>query len=296
MSIIGENNREIKALISLIDDPDPEIYNDISDKIIAHGISVIPLLENAWETNLKSEFQTRIEGLIHKIQYEQVCNDLSKWTSEGGTDLLKGCMIIARYQYPSIIEEEIEYHIGKIRKDVWLEINDGLTALEQIRVFNYIFYELHGFSGNTSDYLSPDNSYINRVLESKRGNPLTLGIIYMIVAQSLEMHIYGVNLPDHFVLAYTGNESDSPTTQRNVLFYINVFSKGLVFSYNDLEVYLHKLNQKPRPEYTLPCSNTDIIIRMLNNLKNSYNKSGKTVKVHEIQKLIEIVKISKNGN
>jgi regulator of sirC expression with transglutaminase-like and TPR domain len=284
--------REIQALISLIDEPDPEIFSDISQNIFSFGIDIVPFLEHAWENQHQPEMQKRIETLIHQIQYDQVCKDLFNWTADQGKDLLRGSLIIARYQYPDLIEEEVEYEISRIRKDVWIELNDNLTALEQIRVFNYVFYEVHGFAGNTTNYHASQNSFLNKVLETRKGNPLSISIIYMLVAQSLDIPIHGINLPEHFVLAYTGNTINPDTLEyssNNVLFYINAFSRGMVFSYKDVEVFLKQLNQESKPEYFLPCTNIDIIKRMLNNLINAYKKAGEEGKVKEIQYLFEIV-------
>jgi regulator of sirC expression with transglutaminase-like and TPR domain len=289
-----EKIRKIQALISLIDEPDPDIFRDISQNIFAYGNDIIPFLEHAWENQHQPELQKRIEILIYQIQFDQVCKDLEKWSSSGGTDLLTGCLIVARYQYPDIKEEEIEYELSRIRKDIWIELNDNLTALEQIRVFNYVFYELHGFTGNTTQYHSPQNSYLNKVLETRKGNPLSLSIIYMLVAQSLDIPIHGVNLPEHFILAYTGNTINPETLEYSdtqVLFYINAFSRGMVFAHKEIDDFLKQLNQKSKPSYFLPCTNKDIIKRMLNNLVNAYEKTGDQGKMKEIQYLYNLIKI-----
>jgi regulator of sirC expression with transglutaminase-like and TPR domain len=80
----------------------------------------------------------------------------------------------------------------------------------------------------------------------------------MLLAQSLDIPVHGINLPEHFVLAYTGNTINPDTLEyssNNVLFYINAFSRGMVFSYKDVEVFLKQLNQESKPEYFLPCNN-----------------------------------------
>jgi len=280
--------RKMEALVSLIDEPDPDIFADISESILAFGDEIIPFLEHAWETHHQLPVQKRVEEIIHTIQYNKVCEDLEQWIETGATNLLDGCLILARYQYPNLKEHEIEYELAKIRKDVWLELNDNLTALEQIKVFNYVFFELHGFHGNVDKYHAPENSFINKVLESKSGNPLSLSIVYMLIAQSLDLPVKGINLPEHFVLAYTGASIDPTTLEykgNNVLFYINVFSRGTIFSYKDIDLFLKQLKQEPKPAYFNPCTNMDIMMRMLNNLVNAYQKLNDTHKLNEIKNL-----------
>jgi regulator of sirC expression with transglutaminase-like and TPR domain len=261
-----EKNKKMEALVSLIDEPEPEVFRDISTNILQFGTDIIPVLEDAWENQHLPEVQNRIESIIHQIQFDQVCQDLEDWVVSDSDNLLNGCIIIARYHYPELEEEQIRYDISRLRKDIWLELNENLTALEQIKVFNHVFYKTHGFSGNIANYHDPRNSYINKVLELKTGNPLSLGILYLILAQSLELPVQGINLPEHFVLAYTGNTLNPDTlelSKDNVLFYINAFSKGAVFSFKDIEVFLKQINMKPLPQYYMPCNNQQIIIRML---------------------------------
>ncbi len=290
-----EKNNEIKALISLIDDPDETVYTEVFDKLIKEGQFALPLLEKAWENTLQPEIQNRIETITHQIQFELVCNDLKNWLN-GEMDILSGALIIARYQYPNLTENEIKFEINKLRKEIWLELNDNLTALEQIKVFNHIFYEVIGFRGDNTNYHSPQNSYINIVLNSRKGNPLSLGIIYIILSQSLELPIYGVNLPEHFVLAYTAKSIDPETLSikdDNVLFYINAFSRGAVLSYKEIEDFIRKLDLEPIPPYFRPCSTLDIIKRMINNLILSYEKTGEKLKLKELKVLKGILEQKK---
>ena len=278
--------RKMEALVSLIDEPDPDVFRNISLDIHSHGTEIIPFLEHAWEAQHIPEIQKRIESIIHQIQFDQLCNDLKKWVNEGGRNLLEGIIIVARYRYPDLDEDEIEYELAKLRKDIWIELNENLTALEQIKVFNYVFYEIHGFYGNTTDYHNPENSFINKVIETRTGNPLSLGVIYMLLAQSLDLPVHGINLPEHFVLAYTGTTLNPDTleySESNILFYINAFSRGNVFAVKDIEVFLQQLKLEPKPSYFKPCTNKDIVLRMLHNLMFAYRKTAEDGKFKEIE-------------
>ncbi len=284
--------REIHALMRLIDDPDSSVFLEISRKIHSYGNSIIPFLESEWERTADPVIQTRIEDMIHQIQFEAVKSDLGQWYEEGARDLMQACMIVARYRYPDLNEADTEAEIAKIRKDIWLELNDYLTPLEQIKVFNQIFYEVHNFLGNTRSYHAPENSFLNMVLESRKGNPLSIGIIYMVVAQSLDLPVYGINLPEHFVLAYMGNEfseegGEVPT--KKALFYINAFSRGAVFSQKEIVDFLQHLGHDPDPIFFEPCSNAAIIKRMLNNLVNAYTKAGQSDRAKEMEVLRDMI-------
>ncbi|MCX7743508.1 MAG: transglutaminase-like domain-containing protein [Flavobacteriales bacterium] len=289
------NEKEFQALISLLDDTDQDVYQHVRDKLLSVGEEAIPLLEEAWESSFNHLLQQRIEELIHKIQFDTLCIKLNQWKQSKEQDLLEGCLLIARYQYPDLNEEPIRKTIEKIKKDVWIELNESQTALEKTKIINHILFDVYNFTSNKANFHSPPNNYINQVIETRKGNPLTLCIVYIIVAQSLRIPIYGVNLPEHFILAYTDAETSNiaslpiaPQYQK-VLFYINPFSKGSIFSKREIDSFLQQLGIEKKPQYYIPCSTIEILIRMLNNLMFAYKNMGYEYKVDELMKLKEIL-------
>ncbi|MFI5151626.1 MAG: transglutaminase-like domain-containing protein [Bacteroidia bacterium] len=285
--------QELNALISLLDDPDESVYYEIQAKLLSLGHPVIPLLEHAWENSFDPVLQQRIEGIIHKIQFDNIEGQIQNWVRHDQDNLLKGILLVARYQYPDLDEKKVLRQIEQIKQDVWLELNNNLTALEKVRVLNHILFEVHGFSGNTSNYHAPQNSYLNNVLESKKGNPISLSILYLIIAQDLNIPIYGVNLPEHFVLAYVDEENFFQTYgeegKGKVLFYINPFSKGAVFSSKEIDAFLKQLKLPLEENYYEPCENSEIIRRVFRNLILAYEKLGYPSKVKELENLLKVL-------
>lgn len=274
--------RELKALISLLDDPDDNIYLEIKNKIISYGDDVIPHLENAWETSFNQLLQQRIENIIHFLQFSSIKNSLELWNKTPNKKLLEGAIIVAKYQYPDLNVVQINEYIDKLTQEVWLELADNLTALEKIKVVNKIIFELHDFNGNTKNINSPQNSYINNVIETKRGNPITLGVIYLSVCQKLNIPVYGVNVPAHFILAYAEKKDD-------VLFYLNLFNKGTVFFKKDIDKFLEQLKTEPKKEYYIPCNNKTIITRLIQHLVYTYDNMGYLDKKEELSELLAIL-------
>jgi len=283
--------QELNALISLLDDPDEKVFEQVSMKFLSLGQEIIPLLEDAWERSFDTLLQNRIENIIHQIQFDIIKDALKDWSSPENQNLLEGALLIAQYQYPDIDIIKIKKHIDQIKKDVWLELNENLTALEKVKILNHILFDVHNLSGNTTNYHAPQNSYINNVLESKKGNPLLLAIIYTIIAQSLDIPIYGVNLPEHFILCYAnmdrmGLSTGTINEESSVLFYINPFSKGNVFGEKEINAFLKQLKLEQIPGFYEPCSNLEIIKRLLRNLISSYEKLGYPDKSAELKILL----------
>jgi regulator of sirC expression with transglutaminase-like and TPR domain len=266
----------------------------VRDQLKQYGNEAIPYLENSWGSSYYGMlFQSRVEKIIHEIKFEETKSQVQAWADSSDKDLLEGALIVARYQYPDLDEDFVRNAIQAIRRDVWLELNNNQTAFEQVKIFNRVFFGVHGFHGDTKTYNSPVNSYINTVLESKKGNPLSLSLIYSIVAQSLDIPVYGVNLPNHFVLAYMDEKRSSfminEQNEFGVLFYINVFSKGVIFDTNEIKDFLNENKLSHNREFFEPCSNSTIMKRMFSNLIASFQQIGNAEKVLELQELRSVL-------
>ncbi|MCU0441544.1 MAG: transglutaminase-like domain-containing protein [Bacteroidia bacterium] len=294
------NDREVLSLIALLDDDDEEIIRHVESQLLLLGDAAIPLLEQEWGQADRLVHQQRIENMIHQIQFSAQVNALRVWAKENANDLLQGLFIVAKYRYPELSKQTLQNEIDKIRLDVWLEMHYDLSAYEKIRMMNHIFYNVHGFKGNTDQYHDPQNSYINHVLEHKRGNPIMLAVVYMLVAQRLNIPLYGINLPQHFVLGYVDEpttdltqlykpDSVSTTSNGKVLFYVNAFNNGAVFSKANLEQFLKQIQIEPRLEFFEPCSNVDIVKRVLRNLIVAYEKQQRKDKVNDMQQMLSVL-------
>lgn len=285
------NTKEIAALIKLLDDPDAEVARHVEEKLLSYGQEVIEYLESAWEQSFDALLQQRIENLVHKIQFTHIKTELQLWHMSGSFDLLQGILIINRYQYPDLDEQKIINKIEDIKRDCWMQMMYDMSAIEKVKLINHVLYNNYGFAGNTSNHQDPQNSYISQVLESKKGNQISLAIIYSIIAQKLDIPVYGVNLPQHFILAYV-DESREYDEKGGVLFYINAFNKGFIFYKRDVDAFLRQLQLKPEPQFYSPCTNTDILIRVLRNLISSYQNLGQTEKVGELNELLDVLLMS----
>ncbi len=288
------NDSKISALIQLLDDPDDFIFNEVKTQLLTYGDAVIPLLEDYWEQNpLEAEALSRIEDIIQEIQHGGVKSALKEWSSQIDPDLLEGVLLINQFQYPDLDVQIIKDKIEQIRRDVWIELHNGLTSFEKVNVINQVIFDIHGFGGNKQNYHSPTNSYLSDVIESKKGNPISLSVIYLLVAQDLGLPIYGVNLPSHFVLCFLDENNINPSVDENkqdeVLMYINPFSRGTIFNRKEIERFLNQLNIPIKEDYFVPCTNKDIIKRVINNLIYSFQKQGNTEKVDQLISLKEVL-------
>ena len=175
------DEKELQALVHLLDDPDQLIAEEIENKLLSLGPDIIPSLEEYWESAFDPYIQERLEKIIHAIQFDQTKSELLVWKMSNSFNLLEGLLIINSYQYPSYNNNLIRITIEELKREIWMELRYEMTPYEKVSLINYILFEKFGLSGNTNDYHNPQNSFIGRVLESKKGNPLTLSCIYSII-------------------------------------------------------------------------------------------------------------------
>ena len=295
------NTTEIKSLLFLLDDTDQEVVSIVENKLLSYGVDALPIIQNEL-TNIQDEYVKEITtDLIHRINYKQLLIEFENWLKSEERDLLEGVYLIAKFKYPNILKREIRESIEKIKLNAWLDMRHDITAFEKVKILNYAFYNIHGFSGNVDNYQSSSNSFINEVLESKKGNPIMLCIIYMLVAQHLKLPVFGINLPQHFMLAYLEEEKVDLSTldlnkpfqlkadNKNVQFYINAFHKGGVFTKTSLEQFVKQMNIQSNPIYYLPCDNLSIIKRVLRNLASSYKHENEKLKKNQIYDILYLL-------
>ncbi|HYG17275.1 MAG TPA: transglutaminase-like domain-containing protein, partial [Ohtaekwangia sp.] len=270
-----------KALVSLLDDDDTQIVSHIEEKILSLGTSIIPFLEQEWESNFSPQVQRRIEDLIHTLQYELLKERIRGWYASEDQDLLTGMWLVSTYQYPDYELIKLKQDLEQIYYETWLEFKPDLYPFDQVKVINSVLFNKLKFGANTKNFHSPGNSLLNVVLETHKGNPITLCVIYLLVAQKLKLPVYGVNLPNLFVLTYKD--------ERHTPFYINAFNKGLIFSRQDIENYINELHLTPQSSFFEPCSNLEIIRRVFRNLIMSFDKMGEHAKAEEVKELLLII-------
>ncbi|MCP9767496.1 hypothetical protein EGI22_06205 [Lacihabitans sp. LS3-19] len=273
---------DIKAMISLLDDNDSEVVDIVENNIKNLGKEAIPFLEKEWEkSNLNPVLQKRIESLVHNLSLENLSKDFFKWKESESDDLLKGLWLIAKYQYPDLKIETLSKEINKVQLEIWIRTQEKMHPNDMVKIINEVIFEHFKYEPNIKNFHSSSNSMFNEVLTEKKGNPVALSCLYILLAKKLDLPIFGVNLPNLFVLIF-----DYP----GYPFYINPFNKGQIFYAKDIDDYLKQMNVDPSDKYYKACTNVEIIKRILTNLSFSYQKIGDEVKQNEVNTLLEIFK------
>ncbi len=285
---------KIEALIRLLEDPNNQVFEQVKNELVKIGDDALSSLENAAQKNsFGDEFNERVVSLINEIQRNVLKDELIQWINSEEKDLLLGSIIVSKH-HDTYLEDSLVYDaIQSLRRAIWLEFNDYQTSFEQIKIFNRIFFGVFQFKCLNKETYSPDEIDISKVLESKQGAPLTIGLIYSIIAQSLDLPVYGVNLPNSFVLAFMDyNQSNFIINQQNdfgVLFYINPKALGDILDAREIDDFLSSRNLNPNRSHFEPCSNSSLIKRMIEDLMISFQHIGDVRKASDLNELINSI-------
>jgi regulator of sirC expression with transglutaminase-like and TPR domain len=284
-------NKEISALLHLIDDPDEYVYSTVSEKIISFGKAIIPNLENLWENTTSEEIQERIELLIHRLHFRDLTADFTAWV-EGENDLLQGALLVAKYHYPELQENTVKQEIEKLRRNIWLELNNYLTPLEQINVITSILYNYYKQKGIEFAYNNPDDYLINKALESKKGNAVANGIIYLVLCELLDVPVKAINIPRQFIMAYFDPQHDllNPVghASEKINFYVDPLN-GQMYSHQDVENYFKRISVSPTASYFRPMNNKKIIQFLLEELSKCFDNDRNRYKMDELLSLANLL-------
>jgi hypothetical protein len=279
-------------LIHLLDDPDQEAFHQVSNEILTLGLPAVEPLEEAWFNTNDNLTRQRIEELVHSLQYDSLFKELEVWVASGGQDLLRGYLIATRFQYPNLEEEKLLADLNKLTRSVWIELNENLTSLEKIKVLNHVLFGIIEIGGEITDIHIPDHYFLNNLLQSKHGNAVSIGMLYIIVAQKLMLPVKGVDLTGNFIACFTHVPSDfkdgyKPTSE--VKFYINPFAMGAVFTRKEILLYLEKAGIVPTLNCFKPAGNITVLKRWCYDLMKAYIDSGMKEKAKELKSFVKIL-------
>jgi len=292
---------QLRAMILLLDDTDREVVEIVESKFLEEGKAAIIELEEIWLENEFPELNFKIEEILKKIQQQILFQDVMDWMESDNPSAIDGWVLASRIQYPGLKIELARQQLNQFKIDAWVMLSSVQNPIDQIAILNHVFFEKYGFKGNHSNYHSPDNSILPRVLETKLGNPISLAILYQSIAQDLGMPVFGVNLPQHFVVAYCsmkkGVEALGLKTGKHlklneveeVIFYFNPFSKGQIFNRESIDAFLKVIHVEKQEHFYWPCTSVEIFKRILRNLHFAYSEQHQFDKQQEVLELMKFI-------
>lgn len=221
---------ELKSIVTLLDDTDDFVIKAINKRMLGRGASVLSDLEELY--NREKSYKTK--GLIaDKIQFlsnEFVLEEFENMLVREYPDLERGIYLISKLIVPDIDEIYFKDLIGVLIRDLVEEINDSKTALEKMQIFNHIFYHRLLFKCGDYPVTRESTTVLTSVLSSRHGIPLSISLVYFLLARCVGLEVYPMCFPGGFVPSYVENDK--------ILFYMDIFREGEIFSESRLKYYL----------------------------------------------------------
>jgi regulator of sirC expression with transglutaminase-like and TPR domain len=170
-------------------------------------------------------------------------------------------------------------------------LNQYLTPLEQVRIVTGILFSYYNLKGNEVAYSDINEFLIHKLLESKRGNQLSNGILYLIICDLLDIPVRAIGVPKQFVLAYfkPGYSDENTGDYRNKIeFYIDP-TNGMVFTQKDVDTYFKRISVPPVPSYFKPLSNKKVIQYLLEEAAKVFDNEKNVYKKEELLQLANLL-------
>jgi regulator of sirC expression with transglutaminase-like and TPR domain len=267
------------ALLKLLADEDSAVYRPVREKILSYGSEVVITWLQPHTLSNDPALRRRAQDIIWHFGRQAADNRFLGFCLKHGEEfeLEEGVWLLAQTQYPDINVEAyqalLDSFAGELRErlDLTREPKEVLT-----RINAYLFEEL-GFSGNEENYYDPENSYLNRVIDRRTGNPINLSLLYMLLARRLRLPVTGIGLPGHFICRHQSSAAE---------IFIDAFNGGKFLSKADCVQYLAHANYSLRDDCLAPVSSRRMLLRICGNLHQTYLQLQRTEETTRIQRYL----------
>lgn len=271
---------EIESLLYLMDDPDPVVQTGVQERFRQLGEDAVPLLDQFRISSSDTEEKDTINEIIHSLTIGTLHEDFSLLLDEGldsSRQLEKAVLLLSRFGNPTLRTEEYKRKMDAFARQVYSDIAYEPNEVKKMRILTRFIFNDLGFRGDDKDYHNPDNAYIDRVIDRRKGLPISLSLFVLFLARRLDLPFYGVNMPIHFMLMYRSDVEE---------ILIDPFDNGKVVTYDQCHHFLKKNGIDPRPSHFQRASEYEILARTIRNLMHSYVKAEKESRVQDLQKLL----------
>jgi regulator of sirC expression with transglutaminase-like and TPR domain len=250
------------ALLSLLADEDPAIYQVVRDKIVSFGPEAAVWLRGHRLSD-DPTVRRRAREIIRHFDAQVADNQFLAFCLSRGEelDLEEGAFLLARTGYPDINPAGYRALLDGYAAELNERLAYGNDPEKTLAVINHYLYAELGFVGNEANYYDPDNSYLNCILDRRTGNPISLCLVYLLLARRLRLPIVGIGMPGHFICRYQSSVGEV---------FIDAFNRGKLLGKADCVKYLLQSSHGFQEAHLAPVSPRRVLLRICLNLHNIY--------------------------
>jgi len=266
------------ALLNLLADEDAVVYRRIREKILSCGPTATDWLR-PHTLSRDPALRRRVQEIVLCLDRQTADDDFLGFCLKHGQefDLEEAAWLLSLTQYPDINVAGYNALLDSYAEDLRQDLEPGGNPNQVLASLNEYLFDGLGFVGNEQDYYDPDNSYLNRVLDRRTGNPVSLCLVYLLIARRLHLPVAGIGLPGHFICRYQSSSAE---------FYIDAFNRGRLLSKADCIQYLVQGNYIVRDEYLAPVTPRRVLLRICGNLHQIYLHLGQSDTATRLQRYL----------
>lgn len=279
------NIDDIKNIINILKDPDKKIFEMLEPKLVSEGFEFIDYIEQECNDTQNDILKSRLESVLEKLKFRS-SEDLFRkipLLENGDIDLEESCYTLAKFAYPNLDKSHYIKLLDEMADNLRDKIKNFNDPLMIIKKINQYLFLAEGFKGNRGDYFSLENSYINTVIETKYGIPITLSAIYLLVTKRLELPFYGVGMPGHFIIKYL---------DKDIEIFIDPFHGGKILSKTDCINFLVFSGYGFSERFLDISNNKEILKRMIRNLLLVYQENNDNYRYDKLTDILNIIDIN----
>ncbi|HJV74064.1 MAG TPA: SirB1 family protein [Noviherbaspirillum sp.] len=200
--------------------------------------------------------------------------------------LFEAALAIAQDVEPQLDLAATQAEVDILAARLQRRLAPDASSIQKLRLLNHFFYRELGFAGNVNNYYDPDNSYLHRVLSTRRGIPISLAVLYMELAQQIGLNVTGISFPGHFLMKLSVQSGDIVLDPFN----------GASLTREELEERLEPYFEHqsypgatPLSYYLHEAHPREILVRMLRNLKAVFLENMRWQRVLNVQQRLLIL-------
>ena len=277
-----ETANQIEHILKLLDDESPEIQKIVRSTLLENSTDIVldGFISNL---SLPKQAQLQLKSTLRDMHFEIVTHVLTRLCENQleDIDLEKTVLLLAYWNNPDIDIQEIVGQLDDIAAEISKEMPASGHPLSFLDIINRHIFSKLGFKGNSKDYYNPENSFIDQLLFNRKGIPITLSVLYILIAGRVGIPITGIPMPAHFIIKYDDGDDE---------IYLDPFYGGKVYNREECIHYLYQARIKSSEEILGGCPNYEIITRMMRNIHLVYTSyQDEPEKSKQIENLLKVV-------
>jgi regulator of sirC expression with transglutaminase-like and TPR domain len=271
---------KIAALVRLLGDDDPKICSVAWDNLEKIGEAALPVLREATIEASDVRVQTQSARFLKEWSRRVVFRRWVEFCRQGHLQLEEGIFLIAETEYPQTDMAEYRQRLDEYASVLRGRLASARSTDEAVgKIASFLFSEL-GFKGDSAEYYNPENSYLNRVMDRRRGIPISLSTVFLLVGRRLSVPVFGVGLPRHFLLKYRGASGEV---------FVDSFHAGRLLSIRDCVQFLSEAHVPFLEEYLRAVTDAEMLTRSLGNLLKIYLECNDQRRYDRISSMLKVL-------